>query len=412
MLALNTVYICFHFLLNLPLLTFSLPFPDDTLTEENQPDMADRQIPSCPGANNTVWSINNSHQYVIYCDSHIDGPELTRNYTLSDCVSACENYTSNPAVGNGGTCVAFSWQSPSSGLAQCSNILRIDYPRLFVAPDVTSFRWTDYELVADPLGPASGLASAGPTAGAAKSSIITSSSRSVPGISNVPGSMVISTSAELASSVTMGGPSSLDLPISAVASTSSSSEYIIESGSTTMKAPSSFTRSAPAVAATSSSMDATPPTSLSGSSMLGIGAGVGVAGIVLIIGLFVFIRRRKTNNIKVPAELSGEHSTHNTTISQELYHRKSSHLESHNFLARLFRLICCGRRLDKDKFRVELSGEFRNGRQEVNGYIPPELHGEKSIVELQAARSIAELEGDRQSRMERKRVGSPEFEKS
>jgi len=133
--------------------------------------------------------------------------------------------------------------------------------------------------------------------------------------------------------------------------------------------------------------------------MLDIGICVGVVGITLLSGLVIFFRRRKKNTTKL-LELYGD-----TSVNVGKVHRNSSE-------AGLVRFVCCGRRLEKDKFRAELTGKVCNGRQELNGYTPPELHGERAVAELQGERYIAELEGDEQLQMGRKRARQPESEKS
>lgn len=120
--ALNTVYISSHLFLNLPLRTFSLPFPHGTWIEENKPDMADALIPSCPGANNTVWNASNSHSFVIYCETLFWSFGYNSNNartSISDCFFSCVNYVPNSAVDNGAECIAFSWLSPPGGSATC-----------------------------------------------------------------------------------------------------------------------------------------------------------------------------------------------------------------------------------------------------------------------------------------------------
>jgi len=132
--------------------TFTLPLSDAALVEENTPDMAGIQPPSCPGANNTVWNTNVCDSYVVYCESIFQRYEVLptiHNTSFSDCFSACEKYTSNPAVGNGAACIAFSWSILDNGVTEYINIWHVSVPTLTQLPNVTSFRRTDYELGAN-----------------------------------------------------------------------------------------------------------------------------------------------------------------------------------------------------------------------------------------------------------------------
>jgi len=104
--------------------------------------MADQQPPSCPGANNTVYSFDNSRSYSVYCNvSYMDMPKTTAMLTKSsfvDCFNLCESNLPGSYA-----CMGFLWWQASG--YPCHGFSTVGTAALGANPGAITFRWTGYD---------------------------------------------------------------------------------------------------------------------------------------------------------------------------------------------------------------------------------------------------------------------------
>jgi len=302
--------------------------------------MADLQLPSCPGSNNTIYHSTGLRSYYVYCDVRFGvSAELrdTNNGTFVQCFDACDTYVATQANANGAACVATSWYQTAGDIGYCKLLYSIDRPDLVGYQGSRNFRWTEYDFGAAavyPQLPASASSSAGTGGGAAGTGIPTMSrSTSVSGISTEPTST----------------------------STSTSPNTIISER---------------------------PPGSELHRSGLGVGLGVGIPGIILLAGLAAFIWKWKGGRVGRRAEFHKDPAFEEDSHKQHFHSQTPTGPDSENFASRIYPFICCGRRQEKTSAVAELRDQ--NSIHELGGHSPREL-GVHSPRELDGESLAGEL---------------------